>query len=175
MRDIETCWLTWTWESHLRKQPARQLHLGSCLPLWWRVKAVPGTLTCGSFGRKRHPWVFWKAILTKRAGPWANGYLVRGCRDWSPGHGRVSHRKDRHCLSLWELQFARPYRGILEEPSKVYVRDRTSCKHLPGPAVKKAPFTVTDTIMFLIRLISPLSPARISWAGKGQKSLDLFS
>lgn len=58
---------------------------GHCTPLWWRVRGVPGAMTHVTFGRKRQPWVFCKEILTKREGPWTNGFLVRGSGDWSWG------------------------------------------------------------------------------------------
>ena len=73
--------------------------------------------------------------------------------------------KDSYCLSLRELQFARPNRGILEEPTKVHVRERVNCKHLLGPGVKSKLYIVTDIIVFPI----PLTPARTYSAGKGQK------
>lgn len=84
MGNAGTWWLTWTWESwHSLLSASRPS--GHCIPLWRRVRGVPGAITHVTFGRKRQPWVFCKEILTKREGPWTNGFLVRGSGDWSWG------------------------------------------------------------------------------------------
>lgn len=75
-----------------------------------------------------------------------------------------NHVKDRHCLLLQECGL-QDLTEVLEEVSKVHMRERGHCEHLPGPRGNETPLTVTEVIVFPI----PLTPAGTYSAGKGQK------
>lgn len=62
--------------------------------------------------------------------------------------------------------------GIFEEPTKVHVRERASCKHLPGG--EKIPCIVTGTIMFPIPFTCTPSLTWPYMARKGKRATPVF-